>query len=189
MPGGQQQSGSSRFIRKRAFGLEKEVVAKGVYSGCDREAAAGENEAAAESVEEKMEVVAAFVEDAAQHFSWTKSRPHQAQLRQAVRIRLVRSPADTAQNKNAVERIIEGPSVVPGDAAQDPAEPLFPAPQLRAGFLVLHGGAEDGEVADIAMEAPVTFVDEVNGCIEPGGDGMAHGGEGEIHHPMAEGGK
>ena len=74
--------------------------------------------------------------------SWTESRPYQAQFRQPVRIRLARRPADAAQNQNAVERIIEGPGVMPGDAAEHPAAPLLPAPQLGAGFLVLQGSAE-----------------------------------------------
>src|SRR5207247_1499754 len=83
--------------------------------------------------------------------------------------RLMRRPAHSTQDQQPIERVVERPGEVAGDADKDAAFALFPDPDLRPRLAVFDGRREHSGALEVSSEFPIALVHELCG-VESGGE-------------------
>src|SRR5207302_3661109 len=100
--------------------------------------------------------------------SFTQPGSNRGQFRETIR-RLMCRPANSTQDQQPIERVVESPGEVAGDADKDATFGLFPDPNLRLRLAVFDGSSEHSYAGEISREFPIAFVHKLGG-IESGGE-------------------
>src|SRR5688572_26032256 len=113
------------------------------------------------------------------------ARADRYEFQQPVHVLLLRRPSDAAQKNDPVEWIVEGPVVVAGDAAEDPALVSLERPKLGARRVLFDGAGQDAKALFVSVKGPVSFIHELE-LREAFGDRMIGIGEVQLHVAVAE---